>query len=57
MGAEPGAEMEMRAELLGRELRDRGLVLLDVSEDVIEPAVRGVYLPAHAGGRTARPAG
>lgn len=44
-----GAEMEMRADLLGRELRSRGLVLLDVSEDVIEPDVLVVYLQAQAG--------
>lgn len=43
-----GAEMEMRAELLGRELRSRGLVLLDVSEDVIEPDVLVVYLHSQA---------
>lgn len=49
MSAELGAEMEMRAELLGRELRMRGLVLLAVSEDVIEPDVLVVYLHSHAG--------
>ncbi|WP_285595129.1 hypothetical protein [Kineosporia sp. NBRC 101731] len=42
------AEMEMRAELLSRELRSRGLALLDISEDVIEPDVLVVYLHAHA---------
>ncbi|MCD5348637.1 hypothetical protein [Kineosporia mesophila] len=42
------AEMEMRAELLGRELRSRGLALLDISEDVIEPDVLVVYLHANA---------
>ena len=47
--ADMGADMEMRAELLGRELRDRGLVLLDISEDVIEPDVLVVYLHSQAG--------
>ncbi|GAB6901651.1 hypothetical protein [Kineosporia succinea] len=47
--ADGGAEMEMRAELLSRELRSRGLALLDISEDVIEPDVLVVYLHAHAG--------
>ena len=44
-----GAEMEMRADLLNRELRERGLVLLDVSEDMIEPDVLVVYLHSQAG--------
>ncbi|MBT0772137.1 hypothetical protein KIH74_24550 [Kineosporia sp. J2-2] len=41
--------MEMRAELLGRELRSRGLALLDISEDLIEPDVLVVYLHTNAG--------
>lgn len=41
--------MEMRAELLGRELRSRGLALLDVSEDTVEPDVLVVYLRSGAG--------
>ncbi len=44
-----GAEMEMRADLLRRDLLERGLVLLDVSEDVIEPDVLVVYLHTAAG--------
>ncbi|GAB3239158.1 hypothetical protein [Kineosporia babensis] len=44
-----GAEMEMRADLLRRDLLQRGLVLLDVSEDMIEPDVLVVYLHSGAG--------
>jgi len=40
--------MEMRAELLGRELRERGLALLDVSEDAVDPDVLVVYLQSRA---------